>query len=109
MGNEMRLQGKTAIVTGGAQGIGREYAARFAREGANVVITDIREEQARRVAREITQAEGGKVVAVKSDVTSQEQMNSAAALANQEFGRIDILMNNAAIYYDLDMTNQSIE
>ena len=108
----MRLHGKTAIVTGGAQGIGREYAARFAREGANVVITDIREEQAQRVAREISQQEGGKggkVVAIKSDVTSQEEMNSAAAFANREFGHIDVLMNNAAIYYDLDCANQSIE
>jgi 3-oxoacyl-[acyl-carrier protein] reductase len=105
----MRLQGKTAIVTGGAQGIGREYAARFAREGANVVITDIREEQARNVAREISREEGGKVVAVKSDVTRQEEMNAAAAFANREFGRVDVLMNNAAIYYDLDMTNQSLE
>ena len=108
----MRLHGKTAIVTGGAQGIGREYAARFAREGANVVITDIREEQAQRVAREISQQEGGKggkVIAIKSDATSQEEMNSAAAFANREFGQIDVLMNNAAIYYDLDWANQSIE
>jgi 3-oxoacyl-[acyl-carrier protein] reductase len=104
----MRLQGKTAIVTGGAQGIGREYAARFAREGANVLITDIRQEQATRVAREIS-AEGGKVVAIKADVTNQEQMDSAAAYAAREFGSVDVLMNNAAIYYDLDMTNQSIE
>jgi len=104
----MRLQGKTAIVTGGAQGIGREYTARFAREGANVVITDIRDEQAQQVARQIS-AEGGKVVAIQSDVTSQEQMNSAAAYAAREFGHVDILVNNAAIYYDLDLSNQSIE
>lgn len=104
----MRLQGKTAIITGGAQGIGREYAARFAREGANVVITDIREEQAQQVAREIS-AQGGRVMAIQSDVTSQDEMNSAAARAAREFGRVDVLVNNAAIYYDLDMTNQSIE
>ncbi|HEY2106559.1 MAG TPA: SDR family oxidoreductase [Candidatus Binataceae bacterium] len=107
-GIEMKLKGKTAIVTGGAQGIGREYAARFAREGANVVITDIREEQAQSVAREIS-AEGGKVVAIQSDVTSQEQMDSAAAHAARQFGAIHVLINNAAIYYDLDLTNQSIE
>jgi NAD(P)-dependent dehydrogenase (short-subunit alcohol dehydrogenase family) len=105
----MRLQGKTAIVTGGAQGIGREYAARFAREGANVVITDIREEQAGRVARQLTAAGGGKVAAIQSDVTRQDEMNAAAAFANREFGHVDVLVNNAAIYYDLDLTNQSIE
>jgi NAD(P)-dependent dehydrogenase (short-subunit alcohol dehydrogenase family) len=104
----MRLQGKTAIITGGAQGIGREYAARFAREGANVVITDIREEQAQQVAREIS-AQGGRVMCIQSDVTSQDQMNSAADRAAREFGRVDVLVNNAAIYYDLDLTNQSIE
>ena len=104
----MRLQSKTAIVTGGAQGIGREYTARFAREGAYVVITDIREEQATQVAQQISAA-GGKVVAVKADVTSQEEMNSAASFAARQFGRIDVLVNNAAIYYDLDMSNQSIE
>lgn len=105
----MRLQGKTAIVTGGAQGIGREYAARFAREGANVVVTDLREEQAQQAARELSREGGGKVVAIKSDVTSQEQMNAAAEFANREFGHVDVLMNNAAIYYDLDLTNQSLE
>lgn len=105
----MRLQGKTAIVTGGAQGIGREYASRFAGEGANVVITDIREEEARRVASEISQTTGGKVIALKSDVTSPDEMNLAASLAAREFGQIDVLVNNAAIYYDLDLSNQSIE
>jgi NAD(P)-dependent dehydrogenase (short-subunit alcohol dehydrogenase family) len=104
----MKLQGKAAIVTGGAQGIGREYAARFVREGANVVITDIREEAAKRVAKEIS-ATGGNAVAIKADVTSQENMDSVASDTIREFGRIDILVNNAAIYYDLDMSNQSIE
>lgn len=104
----MKLQGKTAIVTGGAQGIGREYVSRFVREGANVVITDIREEAAKRVAEEIS-ATGGNAVAIKCDVTSQEDMDSAARYAVRQFGRIDVLVNNAAIYYDLDMSNQSIE
>jgi NAD(P)-dependent dehydrogenase (short-subunit alcohol dehydrogenase family) len=107
-GSGMKLQGKTAIVTGGAQGIGREYAARFVREGANVVITDTREEQATRVAQEISAA-GGNAIAIKSDVTSQAEMDAAASYAARQFGRIDVLVNNAAIYYDLDLSNQSIE
>ena len=85
----MKLQGKTAIVTGGAQGIGREYVSRFVREGANVVITDIREEAAKRVAEEIS-ATGGNAVAIKCDVTSQEDMDSAARYAVRQFGRIDV-------------------
>jgi 3-oxoacyl-[acyl-carrier protein] reductase len=104
----MRLDGKVAIITGAAQGIGREYALRFVREGAAVVIADLREEQAHNVAKQITAA-GGTAVAVRADVTSEEQMKALADRAAAQFGRIDILINNAAIYYDLEAGNQSIE
>lgn len=104
----MRLAGQVAIITGAAQGIGREYALRFAREGAAVVIADLREEQARAVASEIAAA-GGRAAAMRADVASEEQMKAVADRTAQEFGGIDTLINNAAIYYDLDATNQSIE
>jgi NAD(P)-dependent dehydrogenase (short-subunit alcohol dehydrogenase family) len=67
----MRLKDKVAIITGASQGIGREYALRFAREGAKVVIGDIREEQAQEVVKEIA-ASGGKGLAVKTDVAKEE-------------------------------------
>jgi 3-oxoacyl-[acyl-carrier protein] reductase len=104
----VRLDGQVAIITGAAQGIGREYALRFAREGAVVVIADLREEQARGVANEIGAA-GGRALAMRADVTSEEQMKTVADRTVEEFGRIDTLINNAAIYYDLEATNQSIE
>ncbi len=104
----MRLEGKVAIITGAAQGIGREYALRFAREGAAVVIADLREEQARRVADEIS-ASGGNAIAMRADVTSEDEMKSVADRTAAQFGRIDTLINNAAIYYDLEAGNQSIE
>lgn len=104
----MRLNGQVAIITGAAQGIGREYALRFAREGATVVIADLREEQARGVANEIAAA-GGQALAIRADVTSEEQMKAVAERTVEKCGHIDTLINNAAIYYDLDATNQSIE
>lgn len=104
----MRLEGKVAIITGAAQGIGREYALRFAREGAAVVIADLREEQARRVADEIS-ASGGNAIAMGADVTSEDRMKAVADRTAAQFGHIDTLINNAAIYYDLEAGNQSIE
>lgn len=102
-----RLKDKVAIVTGGAQGIGRQYSLRFAREGAAVAVLDLREEQARAVEGEIARG-GGKAMTVAADVTSEQQMAHAAKAVADRFGRIDILMNNAALYYDLDLTDQSI-
>jgi 3-oxoacyl-[acyl-carrier protein] reductase len=104
----MRLDGKVAIITGAAQGIGREYALRFAREGASVAIADLREEQAQGVANEISAA-GGNAIAVRADVTSEDQMKAVVDRTVARFGRIDTLINNAAIYYDLEAGNQSIE
>jgi len=66
----MKLQGKVAMITGGSQGIGREYALRFAREGAAVVIADIRQEAGRTVEAEITAA-GGRALALRADVTDR--------------------------------------
>ncbi len=104
----MKLQGKVAMITGASQGIGREYALRFAREGAAVVIADIREEAAQKVAAEIESA-GGKAMALRADVTDQDQMNQVAQSAADRFGPVDVLLNNAATYYDYDATNQSLE
>ena len=104
----MRLQGKAAIVTGAARGIGREYALRFAREGASVGIVDLRLEEAQETAKLIAGA-GGNALALQADVTEQEQMDAAAKQAADAFGRIDILVNNAALYGDMDISDQSTE
>jgi 3-oxoacyl-[acyl-carrier protein] reductase len=96
----MRLKDKVAIVTGGSQGIGRAYALRFAREGASIVVADVREEQAREVVSEIEKL-GGRGLALRIDVSKEEDTKRMAAHAAEHFGRIDILVNNAAIFYDL--------
>ena len=104
----MRLQGKAAMVTGAARGIGRAYAQRFAQEGASVAIIDLLEHEANEAAQEIRGA-GGSAIALRADVTEQKQMDAAAKRAADEFGRIDILLNNAALYGDMDLSDQSIE
>jgi 3-oxoacyl-[acyl-carrier protein] reductase len=103
----MRLKDKVAIITGGSQGIGRAYALRFAREGAKVVVADIREDQARGVVDEIRQL-GGEAIAVRTDVSNEEATRALAASTAERFGRIDILLNNAAIFYDLERDDSSL-
>lgn len=104
----MRLEGKAAIVTGAARGIGREYALRFAQEGASVAILDMREDGAKETAKLVEDA-GGTAIAIGADVTSEEQMTAAAERTAKELGRIDILVNNAALYGDMNFADQSIE
>jgi len=94
----MRLRGKVAIVTGGARHIGAVYARRLAQEGAAVAIADILESNS--VVREITAA-GGKAIALKVDVSNEEDTARMAEEAVKAFGRIDILINNAAIFINI--------
>ena len=104
----MRLAGRVAIITGAAQGIGRAYALRFAREGAHVVVADLREEAARDVAAECT-ATGPEALAGRVDVADEASTVALAARTVERFGRIDVLINNAAIYYDLDREQNTLE
>ena len=104
----MRLKDRVAIVTGGAQGIGREYCLRFAREGASVVIADLRADQAKAVEAEVAEL-GGQAMAVEADVSNEASAEEMARRAQDRFGRIDALVNNAAIYYDLDRGNESVD
>ncbi len=93
-----RLTGKVAIVTGGANGIGRGIAEAFAKEGANVVIADIAaQEQATAVIDAITQM-GRSTCYVQTDVANEQQVQAMVTTALQTFGHIDILVNNAGIF-----------
>ena len=87
----MRLDGKTALVTGGASGFGAEIAAVFAKEGAKVVILDLNEEGAKAVAARI----GGAARAVGGDVTRAEDIARSVSAAAEFGGRLDIVVNNA--------------
>jgi len=97
-----------AIVTGAAQGIGKAYALRFAREGAHVVVADIRDDQARAVAEECSRI-GPEALGVRVDVSDEDSTRALADVTAGRFGRIDVLVNNAAIYFDLDREQNTLE
>ena len=90
----MKLKDKVAIITGGGRGIGRAMALRFVNEGASVVIADKDIEPAEAVVNEI-KALGGRAIATKTDVRKRVEVNQMVQAALDEFGKIDILMNNA--------------
>jgi NAD(P)-dependent dehydrogenase (short-subunit alcohol dehydrogenase family) len=98
--NDGRLEGKVAIITGAASGIGMETAKRFAKEGAVLTITDVNEKALNAVKDEII-AGGGKAVARPVNVAREAEVQSMIDLAVTEYGRIDILVNNAGIAGDL--------
>ncbi len=89
----MRLQGKVAVVTGAASGIGKEIAIVFAREGAKVAIADLNQEGADATAKEL----GSGHMGVAMDVTNEEQVNAGMAKVAEKLGGIDILVSNAGI------------
>ncbi|WP_425407256.1 glucose 1-dehydrogenase [Hwanghaeella sp.] len=91
----MRLQGKTAVVTGAASGFGAEIARSYAREGANVVIADINEEWGKQVAQEIEGINSGNAVFQFADVSRKEDVEGMVDAAVERFGQVDILVNNA--------------
>ncbi len=92
----MRLQGKVAVVTGGASGFGEGMAKLFASEGGRVVVADINGEAAEAVAAHIDNA-GGAGVAIRADVTKKADVAAMMAAALDAYGRLDVLVNNAGI------------
>ncbi|TIN09387.1 L-iditol 2-dehydrogenase [Mesorhizobium sp.] len=90
----MRLEGKSALITGSARGIGRAFAEAYVREGATVAIGDINLEAAEKAASEI----GGKAYAVKLDVTDLASIEAAVKAVETRAGGLDILVNNAALF-----------
>lgn len=98
--SSLRLQGRVAIVTGAAQGIGARYAAALAAEGAALVCADVID--AEPVAAQI-RAAGGRALALRADVSSAESVRQMAAASVEAFGRIDVLINNAGLFANLAM------
>ncbi|WPX16990.1 L-iditol 2-dehydrogenase [Pseudomonas sp. 10S4] len=103
-----RLEGKSTLITGSARGIGKAFAQAYIREGANVAIADINLERAQATAAEL----GSQAYAVEMDVTNQASIDAAIAAVVAKVGKLDILINNAALF-DLapitDITRDSYE
>jgi NAD(P)-dependent dehydrogenase (short-subunit alcohol dehydrogenase family) len=91
-----RFEGKAAIVTGGASGIGKTVAVKLARQGAQVVVIDLKEDTARAVTDEITST-GGKALAFAADVTDPKASEAIVAFAEKSFGALHLAFNNAGI------------
>ncbi len=100
-----KLKGKAAVITGGDSGIGRAVALAFAREGADVLISYLNEEPDAKETARVVEAAGRKCVAVAGDICDEAHCRAIVDLAVKEFGKIDVLVNNAAF----QMTRESIE
>ncbi len=95
-----RLKNKTALVTGASSGIGRAIAIRFAEEGASVTVADIRQNprEGGKPTHEIIQSRGGKAQFIKADVSSIKDIKKAVEVTVNQYGSLDIMVNNAGIY-----------
>lgn len=97
------LKDKVAIITGGGRGIGRAFALRFAEEGAKILIPDINLGQAENVAKEIKD-KGGDASALLTDISDEKATLAMAETVIKRYGRVDILVNNAAIWAGINIT-----
>jgi 3-oxoacyl-[acyl-carrier protein] reductase len=88
------LENRVAVITGSASGMGKAMALKFAGEGCNIVVNDLKIDQAKEVAETI-KAGGCEAIAIKADVSSSEEIKSLISQAVEKFGKIDILVTNA--------------
>jgi len=102
-----RLDGKVAVITGAGQGIGLAYAQRFLAEGARVVVAEIDEQRAASAMEELDGH--GEAAFVRTDISDEESAKGCATEAVSWFGTVDILVNNAALYFDIDNQRNDYE
>ena len=104
----MRLEGKVALITGGARGIGSAAAQLFAGEGARVAIADVLDERGRQEAETIV-GTGLEAVYIRLDVTIEEEWGRAVDIVVSRFGRLDVLINNAGVYQEGTVEQTTVE
>jgi sorbitol-6-phosphate 2-dehydrogenase len=98
------LEGKIAIVTGAAQGLGRALAERLAREGCSVILCDVNAEGVERAAQEVAEATGRRTLGLRVDVTNEEQIEAMVKQTVETFGRLDIMVANAGILHSYEIS-----
>ncbi len=103
-----RVENKVALVTGGALGLGRACAVLLAREGAKLMVTDVKEAEGRAVAEEIVDA-GGEAMFMRHDVASETEWDAVIAAVMRRFGRLDVLVNNAGVALGANVENTSLQ
>ena len=103
-----RLEGKICIITGAAQGIGQATALKFAQEGANVIVCDMKQAAVDAVVKQC-EALGATALGFVMDVTQRERVDAVVAQVKQRFGRIDVLVNNAGITQDARLQKMTLE
>ena len=104
----MRLQGKVALISGGARGMGSTEALMFAREGARVVMGDISDDEGQKLEAEINET-GGEALFLHLDVTSEDQWKKAISATVNRFGKLDVLVNNAGLSGTFDPDKMSTD
>ena len=104
----MRLEGKVALISGGARGMGAAEAKLFSREGAKVVIADVLEAEGRQTEAEINET-GGDAIFVTLDVTSQSDWDAAISRTVEQFGKLDVIVNNAGIASRVSIEETTVE
>jgi len=95
------LKDKVAIITGAGRGLGRAFALRFAEEGARLLLPDISLERVEATVKDI-RAKGGEAVAMETDISDEKATGKMAGKVIQQYGNVDILLNNAAMYYGVE-------
>lgn len=103
------LKGKAAVVTGGAQGLGKAIARRLAEAGASVLLGDIHDERVQAAAEDLSQSYGATVLATRMDVADAVSVTAAARLAVHKLGGVDIWVNNAGVFPSVPLTDMTEE
>lgn len=106
---KMRLDGKKAFVTGGARGIGKRLATALAEAGADVAIVDVDLMEAEKTAKEIQEVNHNKMIAIKADITSPDEVDQMIETILKEFGRLDVAFCNAGIGHNVEVENDTLE